>query len=316
MITDQLTDFERDVLEGLSSNPKQLSSRYFYDEKGDKLFQKIMALEEYYLTAAEFEILSTHGKEIVHQFCTDPLQLVELGAGDGLKTKILLDELVLQDKQFSYLPIDISTHALDGLLTDLRANYPGLKGTGIKDDYFNALKRINDVEKQKMVMFLGSNIGNYSPGEAKTFLMELRENLQRGDILLIGIDLKKDPEIIRKAYNDSQGVTRDFNLNLLIRINRELDANFDIDSFEHVPEYDPETGAAESYLKSKKEQVVRIEGIGENFNFEENECIRTEVSQKYTLEEIGILASESGFFVQKNYQDKRGYFVDTVWKAV
>ncbi len=315
-VVTKLTEFAKDVLEGLSAVPKHIPSRYFYDEAGDKLFQKIMTLEEYYLTDAEFEILSTFGREIVQKYLDETFYLVELGAGDGLKTKLLLDEIFGSKRQFSYLPVDISQHALDSLMADLRNNYPDLKGHGISDDYFKALKRINGVGKQKVVMFLGSNIGNYTPDEAKEFLIELRNNLQVNDILLIGIDLKKDPEVIKRAYNDSEGVTREFNLNLLRRINRELGANFDIQNFEHLPVYDIDAGAAKSFLVSKEDQDVTINSIATTFSFQKNEKIGTEISQKYSLEEIASLTERTGFELQSNYLDKRGYFVDSVWKAV
>lgn len=315
-ILSQISEFEKDVLDGLSSTPKSIPSRYFYDETGDKLFQQIMTLDEYYLTKAEFEILNTYGEEIIQKYLHDTFQLVELGAGDGLKTKILLDEVFASGKKFNYLPVDISTHALESLMTDLHANYPHLNGYGISDDYFSALKKINGVEKQKVVMFLGSNIGNYTPPEAENFLIEMRNNLQPDDILLIGIDLKKDPEVIRRAYDDSQGVTKDFNLNLLRRINRELGGNFKLEDFDHLPIYDSASGAAKSFLISKKDQTVKINAISKTFSFAKNELIGTEISQKYSLEEIADMSVRTGFELQSNYLDQKGYFVDTIWKAV
>lgn len=315
-ILSQISEFEKDVLDGLSSTPKSIPSRYFYDETGDKLFQQIMTLDEYYLTKAEFEILNTYGEEIIQKYLHDTFQLVELGAGDGLKTKILLDEVFASGKKFNYLPVDISTHALESLMTDLHANYPHLNGHGISDDYFSALKKINGVEKQKVVMFLGSNIGNYTPPEAENFLIEMRNNLQPDDILLIGIDLKKDPEVIRRAYDDSQGVTKEFNLNLLRRINRELGGNFKLEDFDHLPIYDSASGAAKSFLISKKDQTVKINAISKTFSFAKNELISTEISQKYSLEEIADMSERTGFELQSNYLDQKGYFVDTIWKAV
>ena len=315
-ILSQISEFEKDVLDGLSSTPKSIPSRYFYDETGDKLFQQIMTLDEYYLTKAEFEILSTYGDEIIQKYLHDTFQLVELGAGDGLKTKIFLDEVFASGKKFNYLPVDISTHALESLMTDLHANYPNLNGYGISDDYFSALKKINGVEKQKVVMFLGSNIGNYTPQEAENFLIEMRKNLQLDDILLIGIDLKKDSEVIRRAYDDSQGVTKEFNLNLLRRINRELGANFKLEDFDHLPIYDSASGAAKSFIISKKDQTVKINAISKTFSFAKNELIGTEISQKYSLEEIADMSERTGFELQSNYIDHKGYFVDTIWKAV
>ena len=310
-----MTTFENDVLEGLSSNPKFLSSRYFYDEAGDKLFQKIMDLEEYYLTDAEYEILERHGETMVEKYLSEPFQLVELGAGDGLKTKLLFNRLFENKIKFSYLPVDISQHALDNLWKDLAEKYPGIDGHGLKDDYFNALKRINGVNQRKVVLFLGSNIGNYTPAQAEEFLLELRSNVSTGDKLLIGIDLKKDPDVVLKAYNDSEGVTRAFNLNLLTRINRELGGSFDLEHFEHVPEYDEASGAARSFLRSTEDQEVRITALDASFHFSEGESIATEISQKYSLDEVEMLADRTGFTLLENFTDSKGYFVDSIWEA-
>lgn len=236
-----MNQFDMDVAKGLSDNPKHLSSKYFYDEQGDKLFQKIMQLDEYYLTNAEHEILDTYKEDFLNSFKNgqDNFLLTEFGAGDGFKTKILLDHFIRKRIAFEYLPIDISKHALDNLLADLKSEFPRLQGYGIREDYFTALTRLNGETPKKVVLFLGSNIGNFSDSAAMEFLSQLRRSIGSDDTALIGFDLKKEPDIIRKAYNDSKGVTKDFNLNLLERINRELGGEFDRREFEHNPTYDP-----------------------------------------------------------------------------
>ncbi len=312
----ELTDFEQDVITGLSSSPKYINSKYFYDETGDKLFQQIMELDEYYLTRAEYEIFNTHKSALVKQFIRGGLgfQLVELGAGDGYKTKVLLKNLRKNNSRFKYMPVDISQHALDGILSDFSKSLPGLDSEGVCDDYFGALRKINENNLRKIVLFLGSNIGNFLPEVAVDFLSEMKANMKPEDSVLIGFDLKKDPKIIKKAYNDSEGVTEAFNLNLLTRINRELGGNFNTDNFEHAPEYIQETGAARSFIRSRIRQDVTIDKINQTFSFDEGERIYTEVSQKYSIEEIEDLAYKSGFEVVDHYFDKKKYFVDTLWK--
>ena len=309
-----MNQFAIDVAKGLSDNRKHLSSKYFYDKQGDKLFQKIMQLDEYYLTNSEFEILDTYKEEISNSFVNgyDSFLLTEFGAGDGFKTKILLDHFTRKRFAFKYLPIDISQHALDSLLGALKSEFPRLEGYGIRADYFAALKRLNG-EIPKILLFLGSNIGNLSDSGAIEFLSQMRRSIGSNDKVLIGFDLKKDPDIIKKAYNDSRGITREFNLNLLERINRELGGEFDRREFEHSPTYDPDEGAARSYIVSKIEQDVYIRSLDRSFHFEKGESIFTEVSRKYDVSEIESLARRSGFKVIANYFDRKRYFSDSLW---
>ncbi len=310
-------NFAHDVLTGLSSEEKFLSSKYFYDETGDKMFQQIMDLDEYYLTKCEFEILESHKDSLLEKFSNHmlPFQLVEFGAGDGLKTKILISHFMNAHADFSYLPIDISRHALDNLMDDLNRTYPELNGQAIHGDYFQGLRTLNGAVP-KAVLFLGSNIGNFRPLKAKDFLAEMRNYIGMNDKILIGFDLKKDPEVIRKAYDDSQGITRAFNMNLLSRINTELDGEFIIENFEHTPVYDPDSGAAESFLVSNANQTVYIGKLNQSFKFAAGEKIFTEVSQKYDMNDIADLARWSGFRIAANYYDDRKYFVDSLWEPV
>ena len=308
--------FAEDVREGLSSEPKYLHSKYFYDEIGDNLFQQIMGLDEYYLTDCELEIFSTQKDEILSHFSigTDVFDLIEFGSGDGYKTKILLEYFIENRVIFNYLPIDISPGVLESLTNDLKKNLPALNIHPICDDYFHALEELNKVDfNKKVILFLGSNIGNFRGDDAIPFLKHLNADMRDNDQLLIGFDLKKDPDIILKAYNDEKGITGEFNFNLLDRINRELGANFIRNNFKHYPTYDPLNGEARSYLISFKEQKVWIEKLGQSFSFDKWEPIFMEVSQKYSLEDIEHLASHSGFKVVKNFFDSNHYFTDSLW---
>lgn len=308
--------FLKDVLKGLYSSPKYLESKYFYDQKGDSIFQQIMHSPEYYPTNCELEILSEQTGDIVQSILArhENFDLVELGAGDALKSTYLLKYLAHQDIEFTYYPIDISGNVIDNLHMKLPEQIPGLNIHGLKGEYFNMLKSAYSRSgKPKLVLFLGSNIGNMLPEEALYFCIKLKEHLSPGDLLLIGFDLKKDPQTILDAYNDKQGFTRNFNLNLLTRINRELDADFNLDSFRHFPTYNPENGACHSYLVSLKDQQVTI--AGHEIQFEANETIHMEISQKYTVEQTNDLAKATGFTPVEYYYDSKGWFLDAIWRC-
>lgn len=316
-MTDSNSQFLNDVLTGLKSEPKKLSSKYFYDKKGDELFQQIMELDEYYLTNAEYEIFENNKEKILDVFQGEgqEFRLIEFGAGDGYKTKVLLEYFIGTQAKFEYKPIDISQNALDKLKSDLNGNIPKLNITAEQGDYFQVLRRLPKVNhKKNIIMFLGSNIGNFNWQEAETFLSAIRGKLFTDDLLFLGLDLKKDPDKILSAYNDSQGVTRNFNLNLLQRINRELEANFDINSFDHYPSYNPVNGECISTLISTKKQEVTIDG--NTIGFEQWEPIHTEISRKYSLGQIKKLATKCGFEIKENFLDSNRYFVDSVWKAI
>ncbi|MCD4664901.1 MAG: L-histidine N(alpha)-methyltransferase, partial [Bacteroidales bacterium] len=271
-----LTDFAKDTLEGLSASPKYLSSKYFYDEQGSKIFQDIMHMPEYYLTDCELEIFKTQKQNILNEFIGQGthFELVELGAGDGLKTKILLSHFLSQKASFKYTPIDISEEAVKNLVTNLKNEIPGLHVNGRIGDYFDLIKDFNvNGQTKKIILFLGSNIGNYNKQKSLGFLNQLKMVLNPQDQLFIGFDLKKDPGVILKAYNDPHGFTAAFNLNLLYRINRELDANFDLQNFKHHEVYDPQSGTAKSFLISRKNQEVNILSLNKTFSFEKWEPI-------------------------------------------
>ena len=308
--------FIKDVLAGLSASPKKLQSKYFYDAAGDKLFQEIMNCPEYYLTNCEMEIFSEQTAAIVQTLIGnfESFDLIELGAGDATKSVFLLQELLSKKVDFTYLPIDISSNVIQQLEQNLPQKLPGLQMHGLNGDYFDMLKEASQLSSRpKVVLFMGSNIGNMPVKEAQQFCQALRHQLSPNDLLIIGFDLKKNPKTILAAYNDAAGITKNFNLNLLKRINRELEADFDLKQFDHYPTYDPATGACKSYLVSLKKQQVKL---GEHLiGFEENELIDMEVSQKYHLQETDALAKQAGFEPVAHFFDGKKWFVDVVWEC-
>lgn len=309
-------DFSTDVLIGLSRMPKQLSSKYFYDDRGSQLFQEIMELPEYYLTSCEFEIISEQKEKISHDMAGEPFNLVEFGSGDGRKTNILLDHFQGNDFEFQYIPIDISEAAMKTLIKSMNRKFPALKTEGIVAEYFDGLKWLNNTAYRKnLVLFLGSNLGNFDKAHSRAFLHNLWNILNNGDSVVIGFDLKKDIDLMLKAYNDSKGLTAEFNLNLLRRINRELGGNFDLEKFRFYAGYDVFSGAIESYLVSLEQQEVLIEKIGQSFVFDSWEPIHTEYSYKYLESDIEELAARTGFLIKKQLYDSNRYFVDSVWSV-
>lgn len=311
--------FATDVLKGLTAKKKYLSSKYLYNKRGDEIFQEIMAMPEYYLTRAEYEIFSTCKAEILNKFSEDGrrFQLIEFGAGDGMKTKVLLRHFEAQHADFSYIPIDISSNILEKMTSDLKANLPDLKIEGICDDYFKAIEQLNQSGSRgvrKVVLFLGANIGNFDQEENLAFLQKVADHLSAGDRLMIGFDLKKNPSMILDAYFDKRGITRAFKLNLLERINEELGADFNLQSFQYFPIYDPMEGSIRSYLVSQKEQDVYIKALDTVIHFDAWEAIYMERSQKFSLKDIEHLAEATGFRVIHNFFDCKHYFTDSLWE--
>lgn len=312
-----MKQFLKEVLEDLGATPKTLNSKYFYDEKGDKLFQEIMNCPEYYPTDCEMEIFRErrHDLAVTLKNGFDDFDLVELGAGDATKSSHLLKQLMDMDAHFTYMPIDISSSMISYLEQTLPEKIGGLKVKGLNGEYFDMLKKANEISsRKKVVLMLGGNIGNETPENALEFCRKIRSVLQEGDLVMVGFDLKKNPRVILAAYNDVAGFTRDFNMNLLHRINKELEGNFDTTQFEHYPTYDPGTGACKSYLVSLTQQEVTISG--HHFTFEENEVIDMEISQKYSLHETEKMAISTGFKPLTHFMDQKRWFVDTVWQCV
>ena len=307
--------FAQDVRSGLTAKNKWLSSKYFYDDNGSRIFQEIMNMPEYYLTNAEFEILSMQSKHIIDalNFST-PFNIVELGAGDGFKTYKLLEYLVKENIEVNYIPIDISQKAIDILTANLKVRLPNLKVSPRVGDYFEVLKENKKSSNQSLLLFLGANIGNYSKTQAVELLELFNDNLKKGDKLLIGLDLKKNPITIQNAYLDPHGITKRFNLNLLLRINRELGANFKIDDFDFYCQYNPDNGEVKSYIVSLRQQQVDIKALNTSVEFDYNELIWTELSKKYDTNEIESIAKSANFTIIQNFLDCKHYFTDSLWE--
>ncbi|MGY0391637.1 L-histidine N(alpha)-methyltransferase [Bizionia sp. KMM 8389] len=306
--------FANDLITGLTAENKYLSSKYLYDDNGSRIFQEIMNMPDYYLTDSEFEILSLQAKQIVEALAfNQPFNIIELGAGDGLKTFKLLEYLVNEKIAFNYVPIDISEEAINMLSDKLKSRLPNLSIKPQVGDYFQILTGMAESDTPNLLLFLGSNIGNYLKDDAVNLLKLFNKVMNTGDKLLIGLDLKKNPLTIKKAYDDAGGITKRFNINLLIRMNREFEADFKIDDFDFYCYYNPDTGRVKSYLVSLKEQAVFFKKLNKTINFNQNELIWTELSKKYSLTEIEKLASISGFQTKAHFLDCKHYFTDSLW---
>lgn len=310
----ELSPFAKDVRTALTSNPKKISSKYFYDDKGSRIFQEIMDMPEYYLTNSEFEILAEQSAEIAAALnFADEFSLIELGAGDGAKTFQLLSYLIKHDFHIQYRPVDISKEAISLLEKDLNGKLPELNISSLIGDYFNVLEALPERQKPALFLFLGSNIGNYEMDAAKSLMRKFGSYLQSGDKMLVGFDLIKNPRTIQEAYDDSHGITRRFNLNLLDRMNRELEMNFNLDDFEFYPYYNPNNGELRSCIVSLKKQEVHSGILEESFHFEANELLHTELSKKFDFKEIEEIAESSGFRIVNHFTDSRQYFTDSLW---
>ncbi|MEK6286827.1 MAG: L-histidine N(alpha)-methyltransferase [Acidobacteriota bacterium] len=304
--------FASDVRAGLSAKAKSLSPKYFYDELGSRLFEAICFLPEYYLTRAEGEILRTSAGEIVAAV-DGPARLLELGSGSAEKTRYLIEALLAKQPELHYLPVDISDSSLEIASQRLLRLYPGLRITAFAADYFTALQALArrvpaDPNGRTVAVFLGSNIGNFGRDESREFLRAVRKLLRPQDALLLGADLKKSPEVLIPAYDDALGVTAAFNLNLLARINRELEGNFDVKKFQHSATYNDELGRIEIRLVSREPQIVRIRAIDLEVTFDKGETIRTENSYKFDLELLSVIARDTGFSLAKTWFDSGRLF--------
>jgi len=310
-----IEQFKNDVEEGFSQDPKTISSKYFYDEKGDALFVEIMKMPEYYLTRAEYEIFSQQTNDIIKALDLQKdryFELIELGAGNGKKTKELLNALVQQTYDFAYFPVDISANALEKLKDNLAQEIPLLNVQTQQGEYFKVLSGLRETPFQKIILFLGSNIGNMKDEVASKFIYQLGENLRPSDKVFLGVDLIKPKDIILPAYNDAAGITKAFNLNLLERINRELDADFKVENFIHAPAYSEEEGVAKSFIESKIDQRVTVKKVNKTFEFRQGEQIHTEISRKYNDEIIQKILVGTDFEIVDKLTDSQGYFADFV----
>jgi len=307
--------FAEEVEEGLSASPKYLSSKYHYDDEGSRIFQEIMAMPEYYLTDCEMDIMQNRAIEI-YEATGFPghFNIIELGAGDGAKTKELLRNLLQAKADFTYVPIDISEEAIDILVTTMQASLPELNINPQVGDYFEVMDKVESEEScPSLILFLGSNIGNFRDEWAVDLLKHMSKHMQSGDKLLVGFDLMKNPNLIRNAYFDAQGITARFNLNVLARINRELFGDFDLNKFGFYSHYNPENGDVRSYLVSLEDQYIAISKTGKTFHFEKDETIWMELSKKYSLEGIEHLSSDAGFNFEQHFLDSKKYFSDSLF---
>jgi len=305
--------FLRDVLGGLARRPRAIPSRWFYDARGSRLFQWITRLPEYYLTRVELGILRRDADRIAAPLAGAPCTVVDLGAGDGHKTRVLLERL-LRGGQVTYAPIDLSRVAVDEAASSVRAELPGVEVVPLCGEYAAGLRTLAAQRAGALlVLFLGSSIGNMERPAAVAFLRALRRRLRPGDHALVGFDLLKDVRLLRAAYDDAQGVTAAFNLNLLARIDRELGADFDPSAFAHRATFDPRRPAMESWLVSRRRQRVTV--AGRSFAFEAGEAIHTEISCKYREADVAAFARDAGFEEVARLRDERRWFCDALWRA-
>ena len=315
--TSLLSSFAQDVQEGLTAKPKHLSSKYFYDDAGSRIFMEIMKMPEYYPTACEFEILSQQSAQILKQLqFSGAFNIVEFGSGDGMKTKHLLKAFTAAEATFTYIPIDISQEAIDALKVNINAYVPGISMQPRTGDYFNVLEELSNSELPNLFLFLGGNIGNYKQEDALALLRKFNGGMKKGDKLLMGLDLQKNPRTVQLAYDDPHGITKAFNINLLRRINNELEADISLDQFDFYSNYNPQNGEVNSYLVSLKKQHFHSTLLNQTFFFERDELVWTELSKKYSLTEINEIAVASGFNVAHNFMDCKHYFTDSLWEKV
>ncbi|MCA1620880.1 MAG: L-histidine N(alpha)-methyltransferase [Acidobacteria bacterium] len=313
-------DFAEDVRRGLGAERKSLPPKYFYDELGSHLFDAICLLPEYYLTRAEAEIFARHAGEIVAAAREGArrVTLFELGSGSASKTRRIIEALLAGQKTLAYVPVDISPAALEASAHALLGDYASLSVEAYAADYDTALPRLGESREEgsrALVLFLGSNVGNFDRAGARDFLRRLRGVLRAGDLVLLGADLKKDTGVLEAAYDDALGVTAAFNLNLLARVNRELGADFRLRDFRHVALYDAREGRVEMHLESLRDQTVRVGALGLDLDFRKGERVHTENSYKYSPGELSALAAETGFERAHTWLDSGERFSSNLFVA-
>ncbi len=308
--------FSSAVLRGLSSAQKNIPCSFLYDEQGSRLFGEITDLAEYYPTRCELEIIESYGSCISEHITDEHFNLIELGSGDGKKTKTLLDTLTESGFTFRYVPIDISQSSVDELTENLSQTHGHIAVRGIISDYFSGLHWLSSQNyHQNVVLFLGSSIGNFAPDERVHFLQNLYKSINSGDLVLIGFDLIKNVDTIVCAYNDSKGITESFNKNILCRINRELGGNFDPDTFRYYSTWDAVSQAVHSFLVSSHDQRVPIKELKQCFSFHAGEPVHTESSYKFSIDSLERLAYKCGFETVGVFTDDLGYFADCLWRV-
>ena len=307
-VQDSRGTFAEDVARGLAASPKSLPPKYFYDEQGSSLFEQITELEEYYLTRTEAGMLAAHGHDMLAA-AGDPLTLVELGSGSSSKTRLLLDILAKRQARVDYIPIDISPTVVTEFGEQLLNDYPSLHIRGLICDYHQAMGELkSESHGRRLFLFLGSSMGNYTPQQAVRLLRVVREAMGPQDRLLLGLDLKKEAAVLRRAYDDAKGVTAAFNLNLLARINRELGGRFELERFRHKAFYNEEQGRVEMHLESLVSQLVPVNGLQRSFSFKNGETIHTENSYKFDRQGLQEILEPGALAIQRQWLDHRRWF--------
>jgi L-histidine Nalpha-methyltransferase len=302
-----LPTYTDEVIRGLTSRPKSLPCKLFYDDRGSQLFEEITRLPEYYLTRTELAILQDYSQEIAREVGV-PVSIVELGAGTATKTGVLLRAFARRQIRTRYFPVDISAAALSDAKIRIEHECPNAWIRPVIADFGDGFHFLLEIPGRKLVLYLGSSIGNFDWNDGVAMLRKVREQLSAGDTLLLGTDMAKDGSILVPAYDDAQGVTADFNKNMLFRLNRELSATFDLNFFRHIAEWNPAQSRMEIYLESTRDQLVTIRGAGLNILFRAGERIHTENSYKYTLEAVERMLCVSGFKLEKTWFDQREWF--------
>jgi len=296
-----------DVRAGLTAAPKRLPAKLFYDEAGSQLFEQITELPEYYLTRTERSILEQYAGEIIRE-AGPAVTLVELGAGTASKTRILIEELLQRQRRALFYPIDVSSSALEEAVRQLGQVFPTLRVNPIVADYTGGVPALKRITGRKLVLYIGSSIGNFEPGEAVRLLRRIRQNLRSGDALLLGADFAKSSKVLIPAYDDPGGVTAAFNKNVLARLNRELDADFDLDSFRHIAQWNRRCSRMEMYLESLRDQTAFLAALDLDVHFHSGERLHTENSYKYTDEMIRSILGDSGFTLEHSWCDRKKWF--------
>lgn len=300
-----------EVRQGLGGTPKRLACRFFYDALGSRLFEEICRLDEYYLTRCEDEILARASAEVV-ACVRGPATIVELGSGSASKSRRLVAAEIARSGRARYVPIDISRSALEESARALTARFEALSIDAIEGEYEQGLELLEHGPGATLVLWLGSNVGNFDRASAARFLGSVRGRLRDGDAVLLGADLRKARELLEPAYDDARGITARFNKNLLARINAELGGEFDLAAFRHVARYDEVEGRVEMHLESVRDQRVAIRALGMDVEFARGERIHTEDSYKHSFEELDALARSAGFEVTRRWLDGRGWFAESL----
>lgn len=303
-----------EVLEGLSACPKKLPPKLFYDAQGSRLFEKITELPEYYLTRTERAIFQEYAGAIMEQAGSN-LTLVELGAGSASKTRILVETLARRQLRVGFYPVDVSRSALKTAVASLNGHIRNLRVHPVVADYSKHLPLL-DVPGRKLVLFIGSTIGNFEPEEAEQFLSRVHNSLNPGDAVLVGFDRVKRASLLHAAYNDAREVTAQFNKNVLLRINRELGGRFDVNAFQHVAFWNREMSRIEMHLESLRQQKVWIRDLDRAFEFAKGERVHTENSYKFTAKSIAGMMRKGGFRLEKSWTDPNRWFSVVLGRVV